>query len=125
MSLRCFTFSEDAPKNVGVVRRLLWFVTSPGVFQYIAHLERLRGLRITLFDYVPMADDLTVEAVYKGQALTVNMMWGGDLTLFADPDVPASVFEEVCQHMKSYRRVGGIATIRASNRYRRIAKGKV
>lgn len=125
MRLRCFTFSEEPPKSVGAVRRLAWFVTSPGVFQYIAHLERLRGLRITLFDYVPMADDLTVEVAYKGQVLTVNMMWGGDLTLFANPDVPVSVFEEVCQHMKAYHRVGWIATIRASNRYRRIAKGKV
>lgn len=124
MRLRCFTFSEE-PQDAGAVRRLVWFVTSPGVFQYIAHLERLRGVRITRFDYVPMADDLTVEAVYKRQVLTVKMMWGGDLTLFANPDVPASVFEEVCQHMKAYRRVGWIATIRASNRYHLIAKGRL
>lgn len=125
MRLRCYTFSKESPKNLGAVRRVIWSVTSPGVLQYIAHLERLRGLRITVFDYVPMADDLTVEAAYKGHVLTVNMMWGGDLTLFASPYVPASIFEEVSQHMKAYRRVGWITTIQASNRYRRIAKGKV
>jgi hypothetical protein len=124
VSLRCFTFSHAPPEHISTLGALVWFASKPGVLQYMVHLERLKGLAFTRFDYVPMADDLNVEAVYKGYAFTVTMMWGGHLDLFATTDVPKDIFDEVCRHLKAYRRVGWIAVARASNRYGRMAKGR-
>jgi hypothetical protein len=95
----------------------------PGVFQYTAHLERLTDLQITSFHYIPMVDDLAVEAMYKGHQFSINMAWGGDLDLVASVDVPEEIFDEVCRHMRAFRRVWPLQLIRAGKRYERIAKG--
>jgi hypothetical protein len=101
---------------------LLGWLLQPNVFQHISHMERLSGLCITSFHYVPATDELEVSVSYRGQCFMVSMAWGGDLYLSAGEQVPEELFRHVCLHMKAYRRVWPLRLLDAGKRYARIAK---
>ena len=112
-----WTFRK-APKGIWQTLRAL---LGPGVFEYMAHLERLEGCEISRFHYVPSTDELEVTARYAGHDLRV---WDleGDLVMAAADDVPVDVFQRACDHLKSYRPVSRADVERAKERYARIAK---
>jgi hypothetical protein len=113
---RRFCTFQEAP--MGLLKSLF----RPSVFQYVVHLERLDGLRITSFHYVQMLDELEVLANYEGQNFAVSMGPEGDLCLSAADQVPEDLFRRVCQHMQAYRRVWPASVISSSKRYAKIAK---
>lgn len=117
-NLRFCTFHKEAQSGVGVFFSLF----RPSPLQYIAHLERLDGLRLQSLHYVSMTDELDVKATYKEHVFSISMAWRGDLDLTASALVPQETFDMVCGHMQRYRRVGFFALTQAKARYARLAK---
>jgi len=111
-----FTF-HNAPSNF---LELIKDAFSPSIFQYIAHFEKLDGLHFESFYYAPVIDELCVMATYSGYEFKIEMAWGGDLDLIAAESVPDKIFETVCNHMKSYRRIGFKELSIAKKRYMQL-----
>ena len=108
--------------QAGFWKILKSFFTTPSIDQHVAHLEKLKGIKITSFHYVPMSDELRVIATYKGYEFKIEMDWGGDINLTSKPDVPENIFNTLVSHMKSYTKISPKEVKEARKRYIEIAK---
>ena len=95
---------------------------APGPLAYLIHAERLEGLCVSHFRYIPAIDDFEAHIDYEGHALWLGMDWDGDLLLSAGCDAPVSTFRAVAEHLGRYRWVSPRKLTELSTRYTRPAK---
>ena len=103
-------------------RSFIQMLTKPGPFQYAIHLERLDGVVIKAFDYVPMADCFTVIAEFLGDVFQIESDWEGELLLVAGLEMPKEKFEILSKHMDNITRTSLIENIKARTRFKNINK---
>ena len=104
-----FTFSEGG-------------VSEEQVEKYFVHLERLEGIEITRFHFVPMTDELSVCFNFHDYEFKVWMDWGGDLVLQTTEDAPIEIFEVLKQQLSNLEPVSSEELEEAKKRYTKIAK---
>lgn len=101
-------------------RSFIQMLTKPGPFQYAIHLERLDGVLIKAFNYVPMADCFTVVAEFLDDEFKLESDWEGALFLVAELKMPKEKFEILSRHMDNITRTSLIENIKARIRYKKL-----
>jgi hypothetical protein len=73
--------------------------------RYLIHAERLPGLKIESFRFVPAIDDFEAKLCFEGYKINFDMHYDWTLLITAEIGVPKEKFQTVAEHFDKYCKV--------------------
>ena len=85
--------------------QIISFQGYPGPLRYLIHADRLRGLKVESFRFVPSIEDFEAKLSYEDYEIDFEMHYNWTLLISADPEVPEEIFRTVAEHFDTYYKV--------------------